>query len=196
MIWNNDKKRDGHSENIKRVVKKFAWLPTRVDEPENNTVWLSSYYLTQEQFKIWVSPGVSRKHWYDIRKTAWHPNDWLKIIDNSKPRGWIGFDLDGTLALHERGSKDLGYIGPPIEKAIKRVRKYILRGWGVRIVTARAADATPEQLQKIKDWSYVHIGTVLPIVSNKDGHMIVLFDDRAIGVESNTGKILNEFDND
>lgn len=196
MIWSNEKGEYDRSEGVKRVVKRFAWLPTKVDEPSKHTVWLSSYYVTQEWFQTYNIVGAKRYYWLSLWKAAWHPNDWIEILENSKPKGWIGFDLDGTLAIHERGDRRMGYVGPPIKKAIKRVRKYLARGWDVKIVTARVGTATPEEIKKIEEWCLIHIGQVLPIVGNKDGSMVALFDDRAVGVESNTGELLNGFGDD
>jgi len=49
--------------------------------------------------------------------------------------GWIGVDLDGTLAVH-MGVWD-GSIGPPIYPMVDRVRRWIKEGREVRIITAR-----------------------------------------------------------
>lgn len=103
-----------------------------------------------------------------------------------KQRGWIGFDLDGTLARYDHW--DEGRIGPPIPSMVERVRAYRARGYEVRIVTARTGD--PANIPAIQLWCAEHIGEVLPVTNMKDFQMICLFDDRAVAVEKNTGRIL------
>jgi hypothetical protein len=107
----------------------------------------------------------------------------------SNPRangqGWIGVDLDGTLAVYG-GFKGTSHIGAPIEPMVKRVRQWIDEGRDVRLMTAR----TPHPA--IRRWMKEHLGAILPITNTKDPHMQLLIDDRAIGVERNTGKLDNE----
>jgi hypothetical protein len=45
-----------------------------------------------------------------------------------------------------------------------------------------------EAVRAIQDWCVTHVGEVLPVTNVKDYSMVVLWDDRAIGVEINTGK--------
>ena len=52
-------------------------------------------------------------------------------------RGWIGVDLDGTLATHD--GKRSQRIGAPIPAMVERVKMWLREGREVRIVTARAA---------------------------------------------------------
>ena len=42
----------------------------------------------------------------------------------------------------------------------------------------------------IADWCLEHIGQALPVTCIKDFEMIELWDDRAVAVETNTGKVL------
>ena len=95
--------------------------------------------------------------------------------------GWIGVDLDGTLAHydHFRGED---HVGAPVEPMVKRVRKWLNEGKDVRLFTARQPHPA------IKRWMQEHIGEVLPITHTKDRHMQALYDDRAVQVERNTGK--------
>ena len=51
--------------------------------------------------------------------------------------GWIGVDLDGTLA-HYNGWVDETHIGEPIQGMADRVRGWLADGIDVRIFTARA----------------------------------------------------------
>ena len=113
-------------------------------------------------------------------------------------QGWIGCDLDGTLALYD-GWRD-GSIGPPIPKMVNRVKQWLNDGKNVKIMTARVSSADtvrfPEQAAKqqkfIQDWCLEHLGQVLPITAEKDFHMYELWDDRAIQVIPNTGATLED----
>ncbi len=100
--------------------------------------------------------------------------------------GWIGVDFDGTLAHHEKyqGPEDLG---APIPEMVALVRGLLAQGKAVRIFTARADD--PDSVVAIKDWCYRYLGQSLDVTNIKDRHMKVLYDDRAIHVERNTGKV-------
>lgn len=110
--------------------------------------------------------------------------------------GWIGVDLDGTLAKYSGWQQ--GLIGEPIEPMVKRVRSWLSVGKDVRIVTARVAGEdkperdVPFHHKMIQEWCKVHLGQVLPITCCKDYDMEVLYDDRAIQVEANTGRIIQD----
>jgi hypothetical protein len=103
---------------------------------------------------------------------------------NADPRkqgsGWIGVDLDGTLAHydHYRGDE---HVGPPVEEMTKRVRKWVDEGRDVRLFTARKPHPA------IRKWMKEHLGVVLKITNTKDSHMQVLYDDRAVQVKRNEG---------
>ncbi len=109
------------------------------------------------------------------------------------PNSWIGVDLDGTLAHHERWLHEL-YIGHPIPPMVERVRAWLARGWTVKILTARVGTnpglrTLPLEVVRaaIADWTEEHIGTRLEVTSEKDYAMVELWDDRAIQVIPNTG---------
>lgn len=113
----------------------------------------------------------------------------------SSGHGWIGVDLDGTLAEYN-GWKDVAHIGPPIPKMVERIREWIRRGQAVRIFTARVYDdgtiagghrATLAR-GYIRDWCWRELGFELPITCQKDFGMIELWDDRAVRVVANTGE--------
>lgn len=99
--------------------------------------------------------------------------------------GWIGVDLDGTLAEYG-GWKGPDHIGEPVPAMAFRVRKWLADDRDVRIFTARAAHV--DFLPVIEAWCERHFGKVLPITATKDFAMIELWDDRAIQVEANTGR--------
>ena len=64
-------------------------------------------------------------------------------------QGWVGVDLDGTLAKSDR-VVTLARIGEPIPKMAELVRSIIKSGVRVKIFTARAGDV--EQVQLVKSW--------------------------------------------
>ena len=113
-------------------------------------------------------------------------------------RGWIGVDLDGTLAEY-KGWKSVEHIGAPIPEMLERVKKWLAEGKDVRIFTARVwSDGTPERNREEKlarmaivKWCKEHLGQMLPITNVKDYGMVALYDDRAVRVEENTGKLCN-----
>lgn len=103
----------------------------------------------------------------------------------SKGDGWIGVDLDGTLAQYDHYRGD-AHVGAPIPAMVQRVRAWIDEGRDVRLFTARKPHPA------IRKWMQQHLGKVLPITHTKDYHMQLLIDDRAIGVQRNTGKLDTE----
>ena len=102
--------------------------------------------------------------------------------------GWIGVDLDGTLAEYG-GWKGAAHIGTPIPKMLERVRLWLAEGQEVRIFTARVHGPDGEEARKhIQDWLLKHLGAVIPVTNQKDYGMVELWDDRAIQVRINTGE--------
>lgn len=110
-------------------------------------------------------------------------------------KGWIGVDLDGTLAYYDkwRGSN---HIGDPIPAMRDRVVAWLKAGQEVRIFTARAShEACALNGDKIEDiealiegWCLEHLGVRLAVTCVKDMAMSQLWDDRAVQVIPNTGK--------
>lgn len=106
-------------------------------------------------------------------------------------KGWIGVDLDGTLA-HYDGWKGVAHIGAPIPAMIERVRNWIAEGREVRIFTARVFNdvngiAKRHILQWLWDHDLIVDGEPLDVTNVKDFAMVELWDDRAVQVEINTG---------
>lgn len=107
---------------------------------------------------------------------------------------WYGFDLDGTLAHHESGDS-IKHVGLPIARTVALVKKLLAAGEEVRIVTARVSpewNDQAEQIAMIEAWCLEHIGQKLPVQAHKNGGMITLYDDRAVGLQRNTGVPLHE----
>lgn len=108
-------------------------------------------------------------------------------------REWIGFDLDGTLAVYS-GWKLSEKIGSPILPMVELAKDFMAKGIIVKIFTARVSSNNPHRehsLKLINEWSRKVFGEELPVTSEKDYMMIDLYDDRCHRVEFNTGKILN-----
>ena len=119
-----------------------------------------------------------------------------------KRKGWIGVDLDGTLA-HYDGWKGELHIGEPILPMVDRIQQWIMKGFEVRIFTARVAEELSNKDGSLRDavaiataieeWCEKHIGHKLRITNKKDFDMIELWDDRCIQVIPNTGMSVMDF---
>ena len=134
--------------------------------------------------------------------------------------GWIGFDLDGTLAKYD-GWNGIDHIGEPIEPMVSLIKVLHAEGKTVKILTARVAprpnaetkpnpylenhwcienpDGMPwakkgpwTALEFIQDWCYHFLGFVPEIVYQKDSLMLDLYDDRCHQVIPNTGVAVEE----
>jgi hypothetical protein len=105
--------------------------------------------------------------------------------------GWIGVDLDGTLAKYD-GWND-GRIGEPIPEMVKKVTEWWKDGRTIKIFTARVSNGKPETIKAIEDWCVEHIGVKFEVTNAKDFQMIELWDDRAVQVVPNTGLSIQEY---
>ena len=103
------------------------------------------------------------------------------------PGPWYGVDLDGTLAVWNETST-LDRIGAPIPAMVDMVCRMVDNGIRVKIFTARACD--PAQIAKIRAWMNKNGLPDLEITNVKDYYMERLYDDRAIRVQRNTGRII------
>lgn len=124
-------------------------------------------------------------------------------MDPPHPDGWIGVDLDGTLA-HWDGFQSAEHIGAPVPRMAARVRRYLAQGKDVRIFTARVDGgrvalamgfSAGEQFRDaeriraiIQDYTELHFGQRLPVTNVKDFGMRRLYDDRAVQILANTGE--------
>lgn len=112
--------------------------------------------------------------------------------------GWIGVDLDGTLAYydHWRGPD---HIGEPVPEMLERVLAWLAAGKDVRIFTARVSSTGTEERDAqaavarlaIRAWCIKHLNRPLKITNVKDYAMIELYDDRAIQVVQNQGRLVS-----
>ncbi len=99
-------------------------------------------------------------------------------------KGWIGVDLDGTLAKYTKWQGP-EHIGPPVPRMLERVLMWLKQGKKVKLFTARAS--TPEQIPPVRAWLDKLGLQDVEITNVKDHDMIELWDDRAIRVIKNVG---------
>lgn len=101
--------------------------------------------------------------------------------------GWIGVDLDGTLAKYD-GWISENHIGDPILPMAIRVCRWLAAGRDVRIFTARVCNDPEGKIALvIQGWCKEHLGQVLPVTNKKDYQMVELWDDRCVQVTPNLG---------
>jgi len=103
--------------------------------------------------------------------------------------GWVGVDLDGTLAVYDEW-RGIGHIGEPIPPIVEFIRELRRAGVEVRIFTARCQEGE-DAIRAIEYWCEMYIGEVLPVTDRKDFGMVYLLDDRVVVVERNTGRVLS-----
>lgn len=115
--------------------------------------------------------------------------------------GWIGVDLDGTLAYHTKPVQ-WDHIGIPIKPMVIRINRWLDEGKIIKIFTARVSfekaicyvtgqEFTRDMMtQKIQDYCdrNVRKGWRPECTALKDVFMIELWDDRCIQVKANSGE--------
>lgn len=126
------------------------------------------------------------------------------MVKTQGPKGWIAVDLDGTLA-HYDGWTKWNEFGEPIPAMVERIKGWLAEGKDVRIFTARVpfSDTEVQTCYKTGEkWTGVEmrfhiamytegcVGQRLRSQCYKDLHCIEIWDDRAVGVEANTGRTL------
>ena len=110
-------------------------------------------------------------------------------LHGDKGEGWVGVDLDGTLAEYN-GWVSSEHIGPPVPRMLERVKGWLAEGRSVKIMTARVhpgKDDAERCRKAIEAWLVKHVGQMLPITHEKDHRMEELWDDRVVQVVKNTG---------
>jgi hypothetical protein len=110
----------------------------------------------------------------------------LTVLEGDENEEWIGVDFDGTLAEYG-GWHGATKCGKPIPKMVARVRRWVGHGKKVKIFTARADDE--KSVNAIKKWLKDNELPDLEITNIKDQYMVKLWDDKAVGVETNTGEV-------
>lgn len=126
-------------------------------------------------------------------------------------KGWVAFDLDGTLAFYT-GYEGPAHIGEPVKPMLEKLKFHLSQGHECRIFTARVyplfavwanddLDNRPvsqsradqkaiDSCKAIREWCKKHVGKVLTITCVKDYGMVRCYDDRACQVIPNTGVLL------
>jgi hypothetical protein len=100
---------------------------------------------------------------------------------------WIGVDLDGTLAEYNDWI-GIEHIGKPIPLMVERVKDWIAEGKQVKIFTARVTHGH-QAVQYIHEWLIAQGLPALDVTNVKDFDMVELWDDRCVGVITNTGML-------
>lgn len=122
-------------------------------------------------------------------------------------KGYIGVDLDGTLAEWTEWCK-WSQIGVPIPEMVERVQGWLAEGHEVVVFTARLHEPDLEEVclttgerytsdmmcSVIGDWTEEHVGTRLRATNIKHWKMFEFWDDRCVQVVTNTGLTLAEAD--
>lgn len=114
-------------------------------------------------------------------------------MNSTVAKGWIGVDLDGTLA-HYGEWKGPEHIGEPIPRMVDRVKAWLAAGRTVRIFTARVCpwESSEKDVAAVRAavaaWCREHLGRELVVTCIKDYQMTELWDDRAVQVVHNTGE--------
>lgn len=107
-------------------------------------------------------------------------------------KGWIGVDLDHTLAKYKSGYGTNHIVGEPIPLMVERVRDWLRAGYEVRIFTARWCFVEDRSKTEgaIHEWLAKLDLPPLRVTNEKDYEMVALYDDRAVCVEKDTGRII------
>lgn len=102
-------------------------------------------------------------------------------------------DFDATLAEYDTYKGPLVF-GKPIPKIVDRVKDWLKAGDQVVLFTARVNEPNPNlKLQIVLGlhaWCQKNIGQVLEVTATKTKDMTDFWDDRAVQVERNTGKLV------
>jgi hypothetical protein len=103
--------------------------------------------------------------------------------------GWIGVDLDGTIAHYDKWI-NVTHIGRPIAPMVDRVKQWLREGREVRIFTARMAGPKADRIrfqEALTQWLLAAGLPHLEATNVKDFRMVELWDDRAVQVKFNEG---------
>jgi len=119
------------------------------------------------------------------------------MAEEKTEQKWVGFDLDGTLAMYD-GWKGDQHIGEPIAEVVSIAKELHSKGQRIKIFTARVAQnswgkASLEQIEgAIWKWCDKHLGFRPEITCEKDRWMLDFYDDRCNQVLKNRGKLLTD----
>ena len=113
----------------------------------------------------------------------------------------IAVDFDGTLVkwpmeMPSAFDPDLKFdpsaVGETVEIMANRVKEWLKQGHEVVIFTARVYDPKQAEIAReaINKWCLDNIGEVLEVTCIKSHDIDVFYDDKAVTVEKDTGRIL------
>lgn len=102
--------------------------------------------------------------------------------------GWIGVDLDGTLAKYKSGQGSK--IGDPVPQMVSKLKDWHKEKQEVRIFTARAE--TLHGKNEVINWLKKNNLPSFTVTNIKDSKMIELWDDKAIRVEKIREKLVQD----
>ena len=174
---------------IQALERKFPGLP------------ITHSPTTKEGYNFFKKTGYLKHHkadtggeWWNKPKEPTIESCTAQIVeallenndDDDDPKVY-GVDLDGTLAKHLPGKYNPAKIGNPIPKMVARVRRWVSHGKKVKLFTARADDE--KAVIAIKKWLKDNELPDLEITNVKSPDMTEFWDDKAVAVEKNTGKI-------
>jgi hypothetical protein len=103
----------------------------------------------------------------------------------------IAVDLDGTLAFYETGYAGFNKIGAPIKPMVDLINKFQSQGYKIKIFTARANNK--KNIPVVKEWLRKNGLGDFEVTNVKTPDIVLFIDDRAVGVEKNTGKLLSKY---
>ncbi len=136
-----------------------------------------------------------------VSRFSWNEQDVVLLdepVEKQEPEApYIGVDLDGTLAKEDEEFHGVETIGEPIPKMVNRVKRMLAQGKTVKIITARAAGPEGDKAKDaVGDWTERVFGQRLEVTNEKTPGMHRLYDNKAIGIETNTGELKHnhEFD--
>lgn len=104
----------------------------------------------------------------------------MRTTENFYYSGFKGVDFDGTLVKEDV----IGY-NVPVMPMVERVKQWLADGEEVVIFTARGWQ------KSVEDFCIKYFGRPLPVTNVKMRGMAEWYDDRAICVERDTGRILD-----
>lgn len=122
-------------------------------------------------------------------------NDMITQYEEAGRKGYVAFDLDGTLATFDYGRWEEDgqkYIGEPVDAMLETLKAYRKDGVEVRIVTARVYGVDEEEkaeiIARIHGWLEEKCGLPpIPVQCHKCCDMMRLYDDRAVEVFDGQG---------
>ena len=122
------------------------------------------------------------------------PGHWVAFDHGRAPtfvaeQHWVGVDLDGTLSRTDNpGHFSPPYpLGEPIPEMLLLVKSLLAAGVKVKIFSARACE--PRSIPLVQSWAERHGLGRLEVTNQKDFDLIRFYDDRAIAMVPNEGRV-------